>query len=421
MTAHKLFYYPYASLTDQQLPLFKVAALYFDKLIVLDPAGASRGTVGADDVARRGITLLKDAGILEVVAPGDALADYGDALTRAVRRDMADREFLELCHVQARATQEHRWTLALAKVPQQLQADQAMRYLMGDVAREVARTAASFAPPTGGSLGEYGEYVEYAEYAEGFEERREGYQHMVDYRCANFPLALGESIMMNHALFTGMLHAGATPVTDDPFHSQVLGHKLERIAQEPEIQRALASTEAQRMLKEGQFVVAALRDSDVQLPILNPALPLDEILEYRHRNADALAQVRRTLGLMARSIQHEPWSADFAKEIETKTIPGLIQQIELATEARDAWLGTGATRRCLKAAGVVVGAASAVLTLVTSATPAALAAAALGVAAGAIPGAEWLLDRSEGRKKIEEHGLHYLLRADTSVPGRSSP
>jgi hypothetical protein len=56
---------------------------------------------------------------------------------------MADREFLELCATQAKATGKQRWTLLLAKVPQQLQTDQAMRHLMGDFAREVARDLAN--------------------------------------------------------------------------------------------------------------------------------------------------------------------------------------------------------------------------------------------------------------------------------------
>src|SRR5262245_61697938 len=74
MTEHNLFYYPYASFTNEQLPLLKVTALYFDKLTILDPVGASWATVGADHVARDAITLLKDAGILEVVTPTDVLA-----------------------------------------------------------------------------------------------------------------------------------------------------------------------------------------------------------------------------------------------------------------------------------------------------------------------------------------------------------
>jgi hypothetical protein len=36
MTEHSLSYYPYASFTNTQLPLLRVAALYFDKLVLLD-------------------------------------------------------------------------------------------------------------------------------------------------------------------------------------------------------------------------------------------------------------------------------------------------------------------------------------------------------------------------------------------------
>lgn len=78
------------------IPLLKVAALYFDKLVILDPVGANWATIGADHVARDAITLLKDANIPKAVTPADVLAKFGDSLAEAVRRDMADREFLEL-------------------------------------------------------------------------------------------------------------------------------------------------------------------------------------------------------------------------------------------------------------------------------------------------------------------------------------
>ncbi|MFC0708307.1 hypothetical protein [Azorhizophilus paspali] len=196
MAEHSLFYYPYASLTNEQLPLLKVAALYFDKLIILDPVGASWATVGADHVARDAITLLKGAGILEVVTPADVLAKYAGPVTEAVRRDMADREFLELCDAQVQATGKQRSTLALAKVPQQPQTDQAIRHLMGDFAREVAKDSGHFREHAGGNPGEY---YEYAERGQAFDEYREGYGGNVEYRYADFPLALGEAIMMNHA------------------------------------------------------------------------------------------------------------------------------------------------------------------------------------------------------------------------------
>jgi hypothetical protein len=46
MNGHTLFYCPYTSFTDQQLPLLKVVALWFDKLVILDPVGASWDPVG---------------------------------------------------------------------------------------------------------------------------------------------------------------------------------------------------------------------------------------------------------------------------------------------------------------------------------------------------------------------------------------
>ncbi len=47
MTEHNLFYYPYASFTNAKLRLLKVAALYFDKLVILDPVGANWATTAA--------------------------------------------------------------------------------------------------------------------------------------------------------------------------------------------------------------------------------------------------------------------------------------------------------------------------------------------------------------------------------------
>lgn len=41
MNEHSIFYYPYASFTNAQLVLLKVAALHFDKLVILGPVATS--------------------------------------------------------------------------------------------------------------------------------------------------------------------------------------------------------------------------------------------------------------------------------------------------------------------------------------------------------------------------------------------
>ncbi|MGM0561897.1 MAG: hypothetical protein ACQETX_12610 [Pseudomonadota bacterium] len=160
MNRHKVFYYPYASFTNAQLPMLKVAALWFDKLVILDPVGASWNTVGADHIARDAARLLKDAGILEIVTPATVLAKYEQPIAEAIRRDMGDHGFLDLCDSHGRASGKQRWTLSLAKVPQDVQTDQRMRYLMGDFAREVARDSGEYRERAGGNPSEYYEYAE---------------------------------------------------------------------------------------------------------------------------------------------------------------------------------------------------------------------------------------------------------------------
>lgn len=429
MAENSLFYYPYASLKDEQLPLLKVAALYFDKLILLDPVSASWDTIGADRHVRDAVRLLGQADILELTNPATVLAKYESQLTEAIRQDMQDRTFLDLCEAQRRATGKERWTLSLAKVPQDVLTDSAMRRIMGDFARDVSKKAAyatedyiediqalshltdQSVPP---HLPERARvYQGYAEGGKFFGERREGYEHDVEYRYADFPLALGEAIMINHALFSGLLHADATPLTDEPFHNSVLSLKLGRVAKDKALQQALADRLRSRQLKTDLLAATALSDAQLQLPVLNPEWPLEEVLEYRQQHDAELRRVRERLGAMARRIDADPWSEDFLRELEHQTIPDISDMLDEARKARDAWLSSRRGRLALSAAGIATGAASAVLAIFAApVTPIALAVAGLSLASGAaVPGLGWMLDWRDGKTAVHENGLHYLLRS----------
>jgi hypothetical protein len=157
------------------------------------------------------VRLHKSAGILEIVTPATVLAKYEAPIAAAIRRDMQDRGFLDLCDAQSQASGKQRWTLSMAKVPQEVQTDQTMRHLMGDFAREAARDSGQYRERAGGNPSDY---YEYAETGQAYDEYREGNGGVVEYRYTDFPLALGEAIMMNHARFAGLLHAGATEQTD---------------------------------------------------------------------------------------------------------------------------------------------------------------------------------------------------------------
>jgi hypothetical protein len=61
-----------------------------------------------------------------------------------VETDVTYTPFIECCDQHAEATGKQRWTLALAKVPQDPHMDGSMRTLMGDVARRMARASVPY-------------------------------------------------------------------------------------------------------------------------------------------------------------------------------------------------------------------------------------------------------------------------------------
>lgn len=412
MTEHNLFYYPYASFTNTQLPLLKVAALYFDKLYILDPNKATGGSVGPGDVAKD-VASLELAHILTRVSPEEVLEKYEHEIAAAIRADLDDSEFMNLCETSGRAKL---WRLALAKVPKEIREhelhkeypslkpkDEAMQRLMGELPRSLA----------GGAM----RYTEmYAEETQRlsdqefvYDEDRLTGSRQVEYRFADYPLPLGEAIMMNHALFAGLLFAEATPVTDDRFHNEALSLKLRRAAQDPAVQDAQANRAEQSRID--LLAHGTLTDSRLSLPVLDPKLPLDEVLAYREANDAALRQTRDKLGRMAGRIKAEPWSEAFATELKRETIPDVLDELDEARKARDAWLESNKGRLGLEGTGIIAGAAAIGLAVFTlPVTPVALAIAGVSLLSTAgIPGLKWARDWRDAKKSAQENGLHYLL------------
>lgn len=404
MNNHNLFYYPYATFGDKQKLLLKAAALYFDKLYMLDPLKASWEGIGTG-LASEDIKLLQNEQILVRVAPEEVLHKYEKAIAAAISADMKDHDFLKICDTSSRAGS---WTLALAKIPKDIREDPQykpfdtpMQRLMGEVPKQVSK-----------ELGGYSEeYAEISEYHEVYDEYREADSGAIEYRYADFPLPLGESIMINHALFGGILYTEATPLTDDNFHHQVLTHKIKRAMNLPVVREILQDRSKVRKLKSAQLAVTALTDLD--LSIISPDMPMEEILKYRHDHKDELEQARKELGWLAREIRQHPWSHDFGDELESNTIPKIRKLLAESKKARNSWLKSSRGKHALKLAGLTVAAASATVSLAIAATPllpVAIAITALGLAGSVgIPGVELALDWKAGKKAAMGNGLHYLM------------
>lgn len=241
--------------------------------------------------------------------------------------------------------------------------------------------------------------------------RQDSAGDVLNYRYIEVPLALGEAIMVNHALFGGLLLSQATPIADDPFHDKILAHKLRRTTKNPLVRQVLDDRVRERRLRHDLFATAALPDADLNLPALSPDVPVEAVLEYRQDHSDELTRVRTHLATLARRIETDPWTDDFAKELDRRTIPDLRAELDALRQRRDDWVDRKLKQGMLSAAGLAAGTSAAVLSVFAAPlTPIVLTIAGLSLISGSvIPGAEWVNNWREGRAAGHENGLTYLL------------
>ena len=114
---------------------------------------------------------------------------------------------------------------------------------------------------------------------------------------------------------------------------------------------------------------------------------------------------------LARRIENDPWTDDFAREIDRRTIPGLRDELVAVRQQRDDWVRRKRKQGLLSAAGLAAGTGAAVLTVFAApVTPIVLVIAGLSLVSGsAIPGLEWVNRWKEGKATGHENGLSYLL------------
>jgi len=381
MSEHNMFYYPYATLGQEQSLLLKAAALYFDKLFILDPLKASWATIGPGE-QEADLRLLESAGILQRIAPEEVLHHNEKAIAAAIQHDLADDGFQKLCADRAGS----RWTLALAKVPRAIREDPAFKPLDSSMKNVMTNFAGGYVEgPAGGSSAVYDEY-------------RESQAGAIEYRYADYQFPVGEAIMLNHALVGSLLHTDAIPITDDPLHSSILNYKLQQAQSVPAIRAVLESRQKQQQFAGISMAARAL--TDLQLGVIPESVKLEELLEYRRKYASELDAARDNLGWMAREIVQKPWTREFDDEVYHNFIPALHKSLEPAESSWSSWL---------RAAGIAVGGAAVVLSIFGNPlTPVAAGVAGLTLAKDVgVGGLEWYQNWQTGKA---QNGLHYLMR-----------
>ncbi len=239
MDQHKVFYYPYSYFADNQSPVLKLAAIYFDKIYILDPELAHHDGIGISNGMKYNVTQLEDAGILERVTPTEVFqskenVDYQQLITEGIKSDLADPEFQQLCQT----NQKQGWNISLAKIPEEYRNDPKKR---DDEMRQMLRVGGQYGEIYHG-VNQYDEVI--------YDEVRDG---RIEYRVTqgyeSVDLAFGEAVMMNHALVSGLLYKGATPITNDPFHHEIFQLKISRALSNPLVQEVLEDNYSAAQIK----------------------------------------------------------------------------------------------------------------------------------------------------------------------------
>lgn len=400
MCPNSVFYYPYADFKNRNLPLLKAAALYFDKLYILDPFKAVSGSNEFnDEPVARDVLLLEKEKILERVSPEEVLGSYERNIAEAIHEDLQDPEFLRVC--EQNGDPRKGWLLALAKVPKSIELDESMKKLIGPIPNSLYSLLHSNYQELPGRYYEEGLFLEHSMF--------EINGKRVDYRYRELPLPLGESIMINHALFGGLLQKGATPLTDELFHKDVLNLKIQRAIHHPQIRQVLEDQAEKLQLKQNIFSSALMTDWKIKLPVLSPALSLASILEYRHEHETELQEARQRLSEIAREIGEDPWSDDFAELVNAK-LGQTEHELRDLQKQRDDWLKRESVRTALKVAGIAASAGGATLSLMLSPTPLMPVLLCLSLVGGVVvPGLEIYREWMDEKSKFAGNGLHYFI------------
>jgi hypothetical protein len=405
---HSLFYYPYASVTEDQDALLRMTALYFDKLYMLDPYAAVVGPVPGIGIrpsgVARAVRLLEDRGLAKRLDPAVVLKEYGSAVKHAVDVDLRDETFLELCRKSGRVG----WELALAKVPADLLREEAMRKLLKG---PYARTHHGRWDSSDAGLNYYEDeaWEEQLNTGNVYDESFVGSDERYDFRWALFKIEAGESIIINHAILASLSLLRATAVTDDKFHRTVFEHKMQDLRIHSTIPEISDDDES---IRQNNLAYAFLSEQKLQLPYMSSDVPLEIVIEFREDRPEELEKARVELYWLARSIVAEPFTSEFQQHLNREVIPNLRNSLKAVEAARDTWLRNRRLAR-LKAAGAVMATIGTGLGLIFApvAAPIVAGAAALALLGGTARDAPSVVEALQRNPK--QSGLSYFLEKPT--------
>jgi hypothetical protein len=102
-------------------------------------------------------------------------------------------------------------------------------------------------------------------------------------------------------------------------NSQILSLKISRAFRNPLVRQVFSNPMKKQKTKADLIVAAALTDRQLNQPVLDPKLPLEDVLRFWQKHDAELQQVREKLGWIARRIEADPWSDEFVGTLDIRT------------------------------------------------------------------------------------------------------
>jgi len=383
-------YYPYADV--QPSSAFLEAALYFDRIYVLEPnffrsPDADRVRVPHPESLRP----LFEAGLVEPLGP------HLLGLSSEPSTPILDAENLRL--VRGSIDQDLRdpemaaIVAGIGLVSWSLPTGQQLYWNGLGLLLERPSTQITVATDR---LGYYRQYLQAIGYAgprvrADVEERvREASELTVE-----VPFLEAESLLTTITLLAAA-DLGLHPFTDNPLHARFLQRKLTRLYEDPLMREAIRALSP--AMREGEVGTQTIQ---LHLPRLNDLTP-STVLALRQRCADSLDQLRDHVRTLSHQISSQPWSPEFEQDVRdmiASKIEPVVHDLEHQLRDERTGLAFQLIESAVKAAPIPL-----ILTMAAGLPPAVTLAAGGGVAMS-IETARYLHRRRQARR----HGLYFLL------------
>jgi len=395
MTTNEIrgLYFPYANI--QSAKTLKTAVLYFDKIGIINPNTCFCGDAEGKELNWQAsgiineISALVQEGIVEYVDPAQSVSTYGDEMLTGIIQDLQNKDFEDIC----KPFIDSSWVLSSEKLPgnfdklfhdmlvnipalahgkilsqrEQSNYSEKLKELLKndpdlilrnpqllDHALQFAREDRYFGEFVFGRLAknDRGFYNRYREglYNERFRERYYEERHsrykdeydatllrqvmLEEYRIAELPFIVGESVMIGHALVAAA-SGDFTPFCDGRVHFDALQARLRSLTNSNPLKVILCEY---GYIKDVKTDLAAFEVINETVPSLE-SVPIDKILKFREKRIDELERYRIEMRKIITEVDANPWGREFYDHVndlfDTKVKPALKEVTDQISGCKD--------------------------------------------------------------------------------------